>query len=724
MTMVLRRRIPEFLSPADEQAYRDHGRVDTVRSGYRVLIAGTVIDLMLIANDFLLVKTTGLLIFCVVLRLSILTLTLCLWPGFRHTPSNRWIDAAMFWWISLTLFTMVAVAATRPAVFLLHVLVNQAHLFAVYLVVPLRYRHRLICGIGSAIAYLAVLTMNHTVAEMTPFVVAMVMVNVVGSLAVFHLERSRRLEYAHLIEARTANAQLSMEIAERQRLYAQVAESEQYLARLFEVTPIPLALSTVDDGRFLRVNQAFLNLFRLSIAQLEEARASDFYENRPDRSDIIGKVQLTGGVDNIEIRARTFDGAVLWLAVSLRVLEHQGRRCLIMCSHDVSIRHAEEDALRAAKQLAEEASLAKSHFLAAASHDLRQPMHALGMFVGALQERAMDEEARKMIGHMDDSIAAMNALFSALLDVSRLDAGIVEAHPAPIRLQAILERIQREFAEEALSKGVRLIVRPCSHYVHSDPLLLGRILGNLVSNAVRYTDHGKIVIGCRSRGAQVSIQVWDSGRGVAPEHHGRIFQEFYQVANAGHDRTQGMGLGLPIVKRLTELLGHTMQFRSRLGQGSMFAVDVLRVAAEAEPAMPSEDRLAVHLQGLVLVIDDENSIQNAMFSLLHGWGLEVVTAGSGQDMLTRLSSLSRAPDLIVCDYRLQGDENGIDVIHHLQQHYHRNIPGVLITGDTATDRLREAQASGFVLLHKPVPNARLRATVGALLRQHGSTKKM
>ena len=368
--------------------------------------------------------------------------------------------------------------------------------------------------------------------------------------------------------------------------------------------------------------------------------------------------------------------------------------------------------LRREKTLAEEANVAKSRFLASASHDLRQPVHALSVLVGALRSHQMDAPARGLLDHLDGSVRALSGLFGGLLDISRLDAGVVEAHRESFALQPIIDRVCRDYESLAREKGVELKCLPTEAIVHSDTLLCERILRNIVANAVTYTDRGRILVGCR-RGERLRLQVWDTGRGIAPSEQQLVFQEFYQVANPERDRTRGVGLGLAIVKRLTTLLGHPLQLQSWSGKGTCFTVeipyatDAAQAALESKPAAVPESRGS----GLILVIDDEGAIQFAMQSLLQSWGYTVLAAGGYQEMMERIGARTEVPSLIICDYRLRDNEIGSTVIERLRNEYNQPIPGMLITGDTAPDRIREAQASGYLLLHKPVPNAALRAAI-------------
>jgi signal transduction histidine kinase/CheY-like chemotaxis protein len=372
------------------------------------------------------------------------------------------------------------------------------------------------------------------------------------------------------------------------------------------------------------------------------------------------------------------------------------------------------------KDVAERASVAKSRFLASASHDLRQPVHALSLFVGALKGREMDAEARRLVAHLDDSIEALDSLFVALLDISRLDAGIVQTQVRPFALQPLLARVCEDHAAEARDKGIRLVQRPCAASVDSDPVLVERILRNIVGNAVRYTDRGGVLVGCRRRGPRLRIEVWDSGRGIPLDQQARVFEEFYQLGNPERDRAKGLGLGLAIVQRLATLLDCPLTLASVPGRGSVFtiALPLASTVPASEPA--AEPAPLTSAAGLVLVIDDEVAIQEAMRSLLGKWGHEVVVAGSFEEMLARTAERTVRPNLIICDYRLRGDENGIEVIERLRSEFNHDIPAMLVTGDTAPDRLQEAERRGYVLLHKPLARGRLRAAIGNLMSSGGT----
>jgi signal transduction histidine kinase/CheY-like chemotaxis protein len=410
----------------------------------------------------------------------------------------------------------------------------------------------------------------------------------------------------------------------------------------------------------------------------------------------------------------------LIIAGWLMAVADQARRYSAQFEESVRLRFENEDLitrLRGEKLIAEEASAAKSRFLAAASHDLRQPVHALTLFVAALRPRVTDAEAKRLLDHIDSSVQAMGSLFNGLLDISRLDAGVVEVNAQTFALQPMLERICRDHAGDAQSKKVALRLRPTAAVVYSDPLLIERVVRNIVANAIAYTDSGRVLVACRVRGKSVSVEVWDTGRGIPENEQGQIFKEFYQVANPERDRSKGVGLGLAIVRRLTVLLGHPLRVRSALNRGSLFALELPQSDAAISATQPStEDAGDLSASGLILVVDDEATIQMAMKSLLEGWGFKAIVAGTCDEMLAQLANCPDRPALMICDYRLRAHEDGINVIGRLRAEYNDDeIPGMLITGDTAPDRLREAQESGLLLLHKPVSNSRLRAAITHLV---------
>jgi signal transduction histidine kinase/CheY-like chemotaxis protein len=370
--------------------------------------------------------------------------------------------------------------------------------------------------------------------------------------------------------------------------------------------------------------------------------------------------------------------------------------------------------LRREKAIAEEANAAKSRFLAAASHDLRQPVHALTMFVAAAQTQTLNSETRTLLDHIDDSVRSMGQLFGGLLDISRLDAGVVEVNIASFSIRTLVQNVARELEPQANAKNLQWRVRVPEVAVTSDPLLVERVLRNIVSNALAYTTRGGVLIAGRRRGETLRLEVWDTGCGISAREQEKIFEEFYQVGNPERDRTRGVGLGLAIVKRLMTLLGHRLELRSRLREGTCFAIELPLAKSHGSLAATQASQtieFGQRASGLILVLDDELMIQVAMQRLLESWGYTVIAAGSGDEMLERIATVREAPCLIICDYRLRGDETGTAAVERLRAEFNDDIPAMLVTGDTAPDRLREAEASGLLLLHKPVANSRFRAAI-------------
>jgi signal transduction histidine kinase len=372
------------------------------------------------------------------------------------------------------------------------------------------------------------------------------------------------------------------------------------------------------------------------------------------------------------------------------------------------------------------ANLAKSRFLAAASHDLRQPLHALGLFVAQLDGKVEPVEGTGILRRINAAVVAMNELFDALLDISKFDAELVKPNLTTFPIQALFRRLETTFAEAAREKELLFRVVPSTAYVCSDFVLLERIMMNLGSNAVRYTDCGGVVIGARRRGQTLRLEISDSGCGILPDQLQSIFAEFYQIAGPQGDRSGGLGLGLSIVERLCGLLGHRIEVISIPGRGSRFTVLVPLASAQAAFLEPNAEAPAVDepCRGKqVIVIDDDAMVREGMRGLLQSWGCHVVVAGNDHAALAALAGLHERPDLIISDYRLPAGRTGFEAIAQLRSAYGTAIPAFLISGDTAPQRLREAAASGFHLLHKPVqPNA-LRAMVSQLLKSDASVRR-
>lgn len=410
-----------------------------------------------------------------------------------------------------------------------------------------------------------------------------------------------------------------------------------------------------------------------------------------------------------------------WVRVTARRMPDGG---VVVLVSDITPLKQREASLLAAKEEAERLHLAKSNFLAAASHDLRQPLHALGLFVAALHKTVRSQRGRSILRNMERSLSSMQAMFHSLLDISKLDAGVLAPERSRFPIDRLMGDLVEEFRPEAEQKGLALRYMPMSVMVESDSGLLERVLRNLLANAVRYTVEGRILAGARRLDGAVRIEIWDTGVGIPATQIDKIFEEFHQIADSNRSGQQGLGLGLAIVSRTATLLGHPVQVRSQPGRGSVFSITVPAVsaahaAADGGAAAPAPEPRVPRAR--VLVIDDDESVLISMRELLGSWSCAVDTAKS----LVEASALVAAatPDVIIADYRLGTGETGIGALDDLRERFGLEAPGILLTGDTAPDRLKEARASGYHLLHKPLRPARLRTLLAYVLGSAGRRKQ-
>ncbi len=376
-----------------------------------------------------------------------------------------------------------------------------------------------------------------------------------------------------------------------------------------------------------------------------------------------------------------------------------------------------------ARAAAETANLAKSQLLAAASHDLRQPLHALGLYTAALAARAGGTELQPLVANVQRAVATLEGQFEQLLDLSRLESGSLQPVPVRVAVAPLIARVAAEFEPQARAKGLALRTVGSRFAARSDPMLLERILRNLVANAVRYTERGGVTVGCRMVGGQIAIDVVDTGPGIAPQDCEHIFEEFFQVRDGRSSRAHaGMGLGLAIVRRLAQLLGHRIDVVSRPGRGSRF-----RIIAEcapagrgnriaSAPATGGEMQSGASLSGaFIAVIDDDAAALDAMTTLFGTWGATITGGGDADELLDALAAHPRYPDLVVADLRLANGGNGIACVNAIRNELGVQIPALLVSGDTGPAAEREARAVGLALLAKPVVPAILHAVATALI---------
>lgn len=386
----------------------------------------------------------------------------------------------------------------------------------------------------------------------------------------------------------------------------------------------------------------------------------------------------------------------------------------------VEARNLAEERERKAREEAERASASKTRFLAAASHDLRQPLQALTLFLTVLDDETSTRQQKNLVGKTLQSVESLRAILDRVLDISKLEAGLINAERNPCTLSTLFRRLDSEFSALAESKELRFRSIGCSAVVDTDPSILDTILRNLLSNAFKFTRSGRVVLGARRRPGRIEIQVWDTGIGIPSEKLDSVFEEFFQIGNEERNRQKGLGLGLSIVQRLSVLIDARISVRSEPGKYTVFSVCVpLARSTEVSPlasptAMPAGTPIGAH----VLLVEDDVDVADATTALLESWGCRVSAFSCvlDQDGLDKeLVDLESPPDLIIADYRLPHDHTGASAVQFLRTCYGADIPAVLITGDTNPERLSDAMASNIPVLHKPIDPVELGREIQRLL---------
>ena len=513
------------------------------------------------------------------------------------------------------------------------------------------------------------------------------------------------------------------DVTEKNRIKASLTESEQRYRTLVEWTPEPIGVYR-KDSRILFVNPAAVKMFGASSPR-DLVGTLMIDRVHPDfRQTVLARLRnfADHGLNSPMMvqKLLKLDGTVIDVEVNGMVISYDGEPARQVSMRDITASKAVEAALEAARLKAENASQAKSRFLASASHDLRQPAHALGMFVARLSELPHDAQTRHLVGCVDDSVRAMQDMLDGLFDISRLDSDQTQISRVEFPIEAIFGPLRSSLSGAASDKGLRLRLRPSPAWVESDPGLLNRILLNLVSNAIRYTQHGSVLVACRPahEGSQLRIEVRDSGVGIAPEHHEDIFQEFFQVDNPQRDRSKGLGVGLSIVERACRLLEHPLAMRSAPGCGTCFTVTVPLVPARVGSTYEEATHRASkdEFDGLrVLLIEDDALGRVGLASLLTSWGCSV-TQAEGAKAACEPYRDEPAPDLIISDFRLGGGINGIEAVGMVRGATGQTIAACLISGDTDAKVREQAQAAGLTLLQKPVRPAKMRSLMRRLVQ--------
>jgi len=493
-------------------------------------------------------------------------------------------------------------------------------------------------------------------------------------------------------------------------------ESEAYFRTMLETAPD--AMIIVDEhGRIAIVNRQAEDMFGYQRAELLghavemllPESISDKHQHH--RARYVDNPELRPMGAGLHLLGRRKDGSEFPVEISLSPVKTSSGMFVSSVIRDVTQRRRMEQEIIAARQAAERAQKANTAFLAAASHDLRQPVQALSLLNGALRRTVKDERAREMIDHQEHSLTAMTNLLNSLLDISRLDAGVVTPEFEEFPMQRLIDRLSAEFGRQASHKGLEFASEPCTVTVRSDPNLLSEIIQNLVSNAIRYTDKGSVQMVCDCSGDTCRLEVVDTGIGIDEGQLEEIFKEFHQTKTPGSS-TEGFGLGLAIVRRLADLLEHDIGVESEPGKGSMFYVSVPIVAAARQPH--GEEHLVAATEesagvGTVILIEDDVNVANAWGMLLEAEGYRVATAKSAPEANAIIQHLDTVPALLISDFHLLDGSTGVEAVQGIREFYGVNIPAFIVSGDTSKVVKEARPVDNCTLMSKPVNTGRLLA---------------
>lgn len=503
-----------------------------------------------------------------------------------------------------------------------------------------------------------------------------------------------------------------IDVTEDRRRREAYKASEENLKFIFNASVMPIVVTHHEDGHPLFYNKAADDLFDLSSFE-----SADFFEKIGISEALGSKFEAGVAIEDHMFQYQKWVDDPLYLSVSATRIFYDGEAAVLSTFHDLTRETVYQQHLEEAREKAEQASNAKSQFLASASHDLRQPLHAMGLLLSVLDQHVTADQGRKVLDHIKTSLGAMNDLFSGILDISKLDANAVQVDIQSVNVSDIFKVLQADFGPVAEDNGLDLRFIPTSLSVKSDALQLERLLRNLVSNALRYTVKGRVLVGCRRRqGGQLEICVLDTGIGIAKDELTVIFEEFRQVDNPERDRRKGLGLGLAICERTADLLKTRVKVRSEKGRGSMFSFN-LDIWCEENTALTEEEiSTDISLEGrTVLFIEDERDVRTATKYVLDNWGCKTLVAASLTEAQELLRDEALIPDVIVADYRLCNEENGLDAILTLRQELGRDIPALVASGDTATELLKTVKDEGLDLLSKPILSDQLKRKIQLLL---------
>ena len=532
-------------------------------------------------------------------------------------------------------------------------------------------------------------------------------------------EARQKQELEALVAERTVA--LTNEIAERKRTEGALRETEERLTFALSAARAGFWESRLDTGEFIASDQALaLNGLPPGTKMTQElALAATYAEDRPRVLAAIDEARRTGAPYNLELRSQHPDGSIHWLHTRGALRNKGVAPRFVGLVQDITARKKTEEELALAKAEAERANTAKSKFLATASHDLRQPVQSLTLLLSALERQVKDKpKAMNMVTLANTSMDSLNCMLTGILDISRLDAGVITPTFASADVGELVDRLADEYVPRAAAIGLEL--RHVTHtlLVRTDVALLERILRNLIENALRYTAKGGVLIGARRRGERVRLDVIDTGVGIPSGQQAEIFEEFRQLNNRARDADHGLGLGLAIVSRLARIIGAEVEVASRVGRGTRFSllIPLDRAAATPIRVAPAFDDAS----GRILIIEDDSGVRQAYEIMLADWGYDTLSAASGEEALDFAAQEEWRFDAIVADHRLGPGLTGNAAAKEIARRAGRHFPTLLVTGDTAGERLTEVSSSGFALLHKPIEAEELRRALASLMRAtHG-----
>jgi two-component system CheB/CheR fusion protein len=515
------------------------------------------------------------------------------------------------------------------------------------------------------------------------------------------------------------------DISELKAAQREIETARTYSNSIVETIRQPLVVLD-GDLRIISASKVFYETFG---AKREDAvgqvigivGASHF--NNPGLRVFLDRIRAgEGNIEDyeIELDVPPQPGRRSLLLTAREIVGPTDRRKILVMIDDITERKRVSEVLETAKLYAEQANLGKSRFLAAASHDLRQPLQTLSLLRGILAKSIKDEGALALIRKLDEPLDVMSGMLNTLLDINQLEAGIVNPEVLVFPIDALFDRLKTEFTYHAAAKDLDWRVVASGLSVRSDPRLLEQMIRNLLWNSVKYTPHGKILLGCRRRGDKLRLEVWDTGLGIPAEHLQAIFEEFHQVDNPARERGLGLGLGLAIVQRIGNMLGHAIDVRSRLGKGSVFAVEVPLACDKPEIWAPSDGQASEYAVGTstVLIVEDDPMVREMLELLLKAEAYRTASTANGRTALELTASGTVKPDIVIADYNLPGGLTGLQTITGLRNALHREIPAIILTGDISTGTLRKIGHERCVHLNKPANAEDLTRLIGSLLGEH------